>query len=320
MAFLDNSGDIILDAVLTDTGRLALAKGNGSFKISQFVFADDEINYGLYNKNHPSGSAYYDLDILQTPILEAFTNNASTVKYPLLTNQRTDLLFLPSLLINNKDAIKPFFSNYNLYLVTADSVTYDYVVNSSTAIRSTLNGTQPSNLSPIRLDQGLNSTATDKTKLLSTTQNDLYESQYIITMDNSLIELADVNGNPATPSYTDDDNFSSYLVGGDTDLNFVQEMQPATSTSTDASLDNQTVILGTRGSKVQFKLKTTTQLQTSTYLFTKLGGETDTAFATAVGTSATGHIFYYIDTYIKVLGVKTGVSNNVPIRIIKFKS
>ncbi len=31
MAFLDNSGDIILDAVLTDTGRYRLAKGDGSF-------------------------------------------------------------------------------------------------------------------------------------------------------------------------------------------------------------------------------------------------------------------------------------------------
>ena len=34
MAFLDNSGDIILDAVLTDTGRMRLAKADGSFKIS----------------------------------------------------------------------------------------------------------------------------------------------------------------------------------------------------------------------------------------------------------------------------------------------
>ena len=33
MAFLDNSGDIILDAVLTDAGRFRLAKGDGSFKI-----------------------------------------------------------------------------------------------------------------------------------------------------------------------------------------------------------------------------------------------------------------------------------------------
>ena len=56
MAFLDNSGDIILDAVLTDTGRFRLAKGDGSFRIAKFAIGDDEINYELYNKNHASGT------------------------------------------------------------------------------------------------------------------------------------------------------------------------------------------------------------------------------------------------------------------------
>ena len=65
MAFLDNSGDIILDAVLTDTGRMRLAKGDGSFKIVKFALGDDEINYELYDKNNSSGSAYYDLEIMQ---------------------------------------------------------------------------------------------------------------------------------------------------------------------------------------------------------------------------------------------------------------
>ena len=45
MAFLDNSGDIILDAVLTDTGRMRLSKGDGTFKVAKFAFGDDEINY-----------------------------------------------------------------------------------------------------------------------------------------------------------------------------------------------------------------------------------------------------------------------------------
>ena len=71
MAFLDNSGDIILDAVLTETGRRRMAAGK--FKVSKFALSDDEINYALYNKNHPSGSTYADLEILQTPILEATT-------------------------------------------------------------------------------------------------------------------------------------------------------------------------------------------------------------------------------------------------------
>ena len=63
MAFLDNSGDIILDAVLTETGRRKMAAG--TFKITKFALGDDEINYALYDLNHPSGSAYADLEILQ---------------------------------------------------------------------------------------------------------------------------------------------------------------------------------------------------------------------------------------------------------------
>ena len=95
MAFLDNSGDIILDAVLTDTGRLRLAQGDGSFKISKFALGDDEINYALYNKTHASGSAYYDLEVLQTPVLEAFTNNTSNMSSMLMSIPRNNLLYLP---------------------------------------------------------------------------------------------------------------------------------------------------------------------------------------------------------------------------------
>ena len=68
MAFLDNSGDIILDAVLTDLGREKMAAGG--FTVKYFALGDDEIDYSLYNKNHASGSAYYDLEILQTPCIQ----------------------------------------------------------------------------------------------------------------------------------------------------------------------------------------------------------------------------------------------------------
>jgi len=54
MGFLDNSGDIILDAVLTDTGRMRLAQGDGSFKIVKFALGDDEIDYSLYDKTNPN--------------------------------------------------------------------------------------------------------------------------------------------------------------------------------------------------------------------------------------------------------------------------
>ena len=104
MAFLDNSGDIILDAVLTDIGRKRMAAGD--FKITKFAIGDDEIDYMLYNKNHPSGSAYYDLEILQTPVLEAFTQINANINYGLTSFSQLDLLYLPSIKINNKVAVE----------------------------------------------------------------------------------------------------------------------------------------------------------------------------------------------------------------------
>ena len=99
MAFLDNSGDIILDAVLTDLGRKRMAEGN--FRITQFALGDDEIDYSLYNKSHASGSAYYDLEILQTPVFEAFTRENSNINYGLLTFDGNDQLFyLPKLILS----------------------------------------------------------------------------------------------------------------------------------------------------------------------------------------------------------------------------
>ena len=100
MGFLDNSGDIILDAVLTDHGRKILAKGDGSFQITKFAVSDEEINYSLYNSSHSSGSSYYDLEILQTPVLEAFTNNGSSMKTKLVSYDNNRLLYLPILKLN----------------------------------------------------------------------------------------------------------------------------------------------------------------------------------------------------------------------------
>ena len=99
MAFLDNSGDIILDAVLTETGRRHMA--NGNFKITKFALGDDEIDYGLYNKNHPSGSAYYDLSILQTPIMEAFTQINAGINYGLMTMPDHNIFYLPVVKVND---------------------------------------------------------------------------------------------------------------------------------------------------------------------------------------------------------------------------
>ena len=120
MAFLNNSGDIILDAVLTDLGRKRLSQGDGTFKISQFALGDDEIDYGQYNLS--TGSAYQDLDILQTPILEAITDNVASIKSKLVTYSRTDLLYLPVVELNQA-GLQPHFT-------TSSIGTYIGIVNS----------------------------------------------------------------------------------------------------------------------------------------------------------------------------------------------
>ena len=100
MGFLNNSGDIILDVVLTDHGRKELARGDGSFKITKFALGDEEINYERYNLDNNNGSSFYALEILQTPVLEAFTDNAASMKTKLVTYENLDLLFLPVVKLN----------------------------------------------------------------------------------------------------------------------------------------------------------------------------------------------------------------------------
>ena len=85
MGYLDNSV-VTVDAILTTKGRQLLAQGN--FNITQFALADDEIDYTLYNPNHPSGSAYYGEAIENMPLLEAFPQETQMMKYKLVTLPR----------------------------------------------------------------------------------------------------------------------------------------------------------------------------------------------------------------------------------------
>jgi hypothetical protein len=87
MGYLNNSV-VTVDAILTKKGRELLARGDGSFKITQFALADDEIDYTLYNPTHPSGSAYYGEAIENMPLLEAFPDETQVMKYKLATLPR----------------------------------------------------------------------------------------------------------------------------------------------------------------------------------------------------------------------------------------
>jgi hypothetical protein len=87
MAILNNT-TVTVDAILTTKGRELLARNDGSFQITQFSLADDEIDYTLYNPLHPSGSAFYGEAIEAMPVIEAFPNESQIMRYKLVTLPR----------------------------------------------------------------------------------------------------------------------------------------------------------------------------------------------------------------------------------------
>lgn len=328
MAFLDNSGDIILDAVLTDAGRKRLAKADGTFKIAKFALGDDEIDYGLYDKNNTSGSAYYDVSLLQTPVLEAFTNNTSILKNRLISIPQTNLLYLGLLKLNNLNNTSISLSSANSYddggvvYVTVDEATEGVTsTNSQTALKvseapfSSTNKTSymfgfnlntAANQTSIRIDQGLDTNEINKFQTLDAS---LQENQYIIEIDNRLgFIIPNNSATPASISYIDDDNIASYFFSLGTDGDYV---------STSSGNDATSVIQGPRGTILQFRIAASTELQQSTYLFELLGATDSYPLKNVAGSTAT---YYYLDTTVRVTGVQTGASIDIPVRFLKYKS
>ena len=84
MGYLDNSS-ITVDAILTLKGRELLSAGDGSFNIVQFALGDDEVDYGLWNPEHPLGTEYYGTLIENMPITEAIPDETQALKYKLIS-------------------------------------------------------------------------------------------------------------------------------------------------------------------------------------------------------------------------------------------
>ena len=310
MAFLDNSGDIILDAVLTDTGRARLAKGDGSFRIAKFALGDDEVDYGLYRNNnhpegaHPSGSAYYDLDILMTPVLEAFTNNTSSMKSKLISIPRTNLLFLPVMKINEMgSSASRMEASTKAFLCAVDKDTEDAFgyIGDNTLREGVMFGENTTAGSFCHVDQGLDTLEISSRFVID---HDLNETQYIIEIDNRFGTIVDETGTQqASVSYIDDDNIASYYLSLGQDNAFVsenQERDPDTKTQ---------VIRGPRGTTIKFKVRSSLELNTSSYLFDRLGGE--------ALDSATGVNYQFIDSIVRISGATTGYSVDIPVRFVK---
>ena len=334
MAFLDNSGDIILDAVLTDTGRFRMARGD--FKITKFALGDDEIDYSLFNRNHPSGSAYYDLEILKTPVLEAFTNNTSLMKSKLMTITNTNLLHLPIMKLadggyqgESEKAANTKLGNIGTYLVTVDKNTEDTqtsLVKPDTSGKGIILGqASGGGVNYILVETGLD---TLKVPPSLDVPANLQETQFIIEMDDRLGTLVTPSGTPgAVPaSFIDDDQVASYYVSansGQAAGGLIRERwdtfrgeENAREGGEGGTTNHR--IRGPRGRMLQFRIRPSLNLATSTYLFEKLGSTfTQTADNTPVDGFKNGKSYYYIDTFVRVTAATTGYSIDIPVRYVK---
>tara|TARA_R110000744_G_scaffold32112_3_gene75191 strand:- start:1099 stop:2091 length:993 start_codon:yes stop_codon:yes gene_type:complete len=327
MAFLDNSGDIILDAVLTDAGRRRMAQGN--FRITKFALGDDEIDYGLYTLN--TGSAYTDLEIMQTPVFEAFTQTNANINYGLLSYSRTDLLYLPELKLNNK-VPNAVHATGSVYYLAANSETTTKLTSVFGDRKFRLESGASSDTS-ILLESGLDTTDLKGTSTNRTTyivNTSLLDQNYQVYADNRFIAgllsnspsgffrntsagALEINMTPLVTSTAISstpvlDNYSTFVAQGISNLVYFYD----TATSdTDLS-----AVSGPRGTVAALNFvcdgelnATSTGTRSTKY---SLFGSTD---QTLFGS---GEKYDYIDTQIYVVGGATTAQLQIPIRIIRY--
>ena len=317
MAFQDNSGDIIFDVVLTDEGRRRLARGDGSFNITKFALGDDEINYALYDVT--ASTANQDLEILQTPVFEAFTNNTSVMSSMLMSIPRNNLFYLPMIKPNEvADGVKTQFHGDNVMYVAVDAntennndlssgttaVAYDSAGLLRTGIMLGFSTQKNSNY--IRVDSGIDNSAVPP----ATNIADLFldETQYTIELDNRLGSIISRDGSTRlSPASVDDDNIALYVVSAETDPSFVY-----TNLNTDSGAADQ-VIEGARSTYLEFRVASSIDLRQSDFLFTRLGGTASLPNKSGASNSTVKTI----DTLVKVTGLNTGYSVDLPVRFAK---
>ena len=282
----------------------------------KFALADDEIDYELYDDVHPSGSAYFDLEVLQTPVLEAFTNNASSMKHKLVSIPRTTLLYMPVIKLNetftgaNTTVTHADLSGASgMFVVACDEETEKALLDVDKVGSGILMGETLRGGSYIRVDQGLDTTEISPEFNIDA---DLNETQYIVELDNRFgLIVSEANHSQAAVSYIDDDNIASYYFSLGTDSGYVEENQ-----ETDESAKQ--VIKGPRGTYFKLKLRASLELNTSTYLFDQLGGQ-QTWDVDKGSNGSVDYQFKYLDSTLRISGATTGYSVDVPIRFAKLQ-
>jgi hypothetical protein len=137
----------------------------------------------------------------------------------------------------------------------------------------------------------------------------------MIQMDNRLGMLVDAfTQTQGTVSFVDDDQIATYYLTQGVGQ-YIKDclVGPLTGTGNVGSgkteSDGNELLAGPRGTKLRFGLKSSSNLKASDYLFDTIGQGTVTD-ANAVDYKA-------LDTTIKIIGITTGYSIDIPVRYLK---
>jgi hypothetical protein len=234
------------------------------------------------------------------------------MKTKLITYENLELLFLPVFNLNEIKPINQRSSQTNSFIVAVDRSTEDDDEASTTSgigldssgneKQGVLFGESLDRGSTITIDQGLDTT---QISTRSTIDPDLVETEYTIQIDSRFGRITGPNGETLDESYIDDDGIAYYVVTqGDNGYEDITAL----------SRSNESPISGPRGGRLSFRIGASMDLQTSTYLFTTLGGT-----STLTNRGGTNSNVYHIDSIIRITGNTIGSSIDIPVRFVKLQ-
>jgi len=246
------------------------------------------------------------------------------MKSKLVSIARTNLLYLPVIKINevyaNKAEDSALSSPEGALVVAVDTITENLLKAQAGVALGTGQTNNGSAGTYIRLDQGLDTFEISQKFNLD---SDLIENQYIIELDSRLGRISDkTNTNILEESFIDDDQVATYFVSsGDTAFVRTNNSQEPLRDLPQEGQNVFEVIAGPRGTILEFSIRASVDLNSSTYLFEKLGTTTAPSVA---GKSATSPAlnpaltsWAYIDTTVRITGATTGYRLDVPVRFVK---
>ena len=122
MGILDNAtNNIIVDAVLTDLGRTALSRNDGSFAITRYAFGDDEVDYGIITRF--GRTVGKEKVIKNTPVFEANTNSAVALTHPLVSLRIANLTRVPIIQLQGSNVTQATTGNPTPVLAVTKNTT-----------------------------------------------------------------------------------------------------------------------------------------------------------------------------------------------------